>query len=77
MGAYIARRILLMIPTILGIMLISFAIVQFAPGGPVERIIAQLQGFDVGAAGRFSGGGGDVGQGAASQAGPMMAETAA
>ncbi|MFM8860471.1 MAG: microcin C ABC transporter permease YejB [Methylocystis sp.] len=76
MGAYIARRILLMIPTILGIMLISFAIVQFAPGGPVERIIAQLQGFDVGAAGRFSGGGGDVGQGAASQAGPMMAETA-
>ena len=75
MGAYIARRLLLMIPTILGIMLISFAIVQFAPGGPVERIIAQLQGFDVGAAGRFSGGGGDVGQGAASQAGPMAAET--
>ena len=52
-----------MIPTILGIMLISFVIVQFAPGGPVERIIAQLQGFDVGATGRFSGGGGDVGQG--------------
>jgi microcin C transport system permease protein len=75
MGAYITRRILLMIPTILGIMLISFAIVQFAPGGPVERIIAQLQGFDVGAAGRFSGGGGDVGQGGASQAGPLMAET--
>jgi len=75
MGAYIARRILLMIPTILGIMLISFAIVQFAPCGPVERIIAQLQGFDVGAAGRFSGGGGDVGQGGASQAGPLMAET--
>jgi microcin C transport system permease protein len=76
MGAYIARRILLMIPTILGIMLISFVIVQFAPGGPVERIIAQLQGFDVGASGRFSGGGGDVGQGAASQTGPMAAETA-
>ena len=75
MGAYIARRLLLMIPTILGIMLISFVIVQFAPGGPVERIIAQLQGFDVGAAGRFSGGGGDVGQGAASQTGPMAAET--
>ena len=76
MGAYIARRLLLMIPTILGIMLISFVIVQFAPGGPVERIIAQLQGFDVGASGRFSGGGGDVGQGAASQTGPMAAETA-
>ena len=57
MGAYIARRVLLMIPTILGIMLVSFAIVQFAPGGPVERIIAQLQGYDTGATGRFSGGG--------------------
>ena len=51
MGAYIARRVLLMIPTILGIMLISFVIVQFAPGGPVERIIAQLQGHDTGATG--------------------------
>ena len=40
MAAYILRRLLLMIPTIFGIMAISFAIVQFAPGGPVERIIA-------------------------------------
>ncbi len=77
MGVYIARRLLLMIPTILGIMLISFAIVQFAPGGPVERIIAQLQGFDVGATGRFSGGGGDVGQGAANQASAIASEGAA
>ena len=46
MAAYIARRLLLMIPTILGILLISFAIVQFAPGGPVERTLAQLQGLD-------------------------------
>lgn len=61
MGAYIARRLLLMIPTIIGIMLISFAVVQFAPGGPVERVIAQLQGFDMGATSRFSGGGGDIG----------------
>ena len=38
MLAYIVRRILLMIPTIFGILLISFVIVQFAPGGPVERI---------------------------------------
>jgi microcin C transport system permease protein len=68
MGAYIARRVLLMIPTILGIMLISFVIVQFAPGGPVERIIAQLQGYDVGATSRFSGGGGEVGQGQGTQA---------
>ncbi|WP_210485275.1 microcin C ABC transporter permease YejB [Microvirga antarctica] len=59
MLAYIARRILLMIPTLFGIMLISFAIVQFAPGGPVERIIAQLQGQDSSATSRISGGGGD------------------
>lgn len=42
MGAYILRRILLMIPTIVGIMAISFAIVQFAPGGPVEQVIADI-----------------------------------
>jgi microcin C transport system permease protein len=60
MLAYIARRILLMIPTLLGIMLISFVIVQFAPGGPVERMIAQLQGQDSGVSGRLGGGGGDV-----------------
>src|ERR671938_156281 len=62
MPAYIARRILLMVPTILGIMLVSFVIVQFAPGGPVERILAQLQGTDVGATSRIAGGGsGDLG----------------
>jgi microcin C transport system permease protein len=55
---YILRRLLLMIPTLLGIMVINFAIVQFAPGGPVERIIAQLSGTDVGATARFGGGGG-------------------
>jgi microcin C transport system permease protein len=60
MLAYIARRLLLMIPTILGIMLISFVIIQFAPGGPVERIIAQLQGQDSSATSRISGGGGDL-----------------
>ena len=67
MAAYIARRLLLMIPTLLGIMLISFVVVQFAPGGPVEKIIAQLQGQDAGATSRF-GGGGDAPGGAASQA---------
>ncbi len=55
MGAYIIRRLLLMIPTIFGIMLVSFTIIQFAPGGPVERIIAQIQGTDVAATARFSG----------------------
>jgi len=55
MTAYIARRILFMIPTILGIMLVSFVVVQFAPGGPVERVIAQLSGADTGATSRISG----------------------
>jgi microcin C transport system permease protein len=55
MTAYIIRRLLLMIPTILGIMLVSFAVVQFAPGGPVERVIAQLSGADTGASSRISG----------------------
>jgi microcin C transport system permease protein len=42
MSAYIFRRLLLMIPTLFGILLISFIIVQFAPGGPVEQIISDL-----------------------------------
>lgn len=42
MGAYILRRLLLMIPTIVGIMAISFIVVQFAPGGPVEQVISDL-----------------------------------
>ncbi len=61
MAAYIVRRLLLMIPTIFGIMAISFVIVQFAPGGPVERVIAQLQGTDISATARISGSsGGDL-----------------
>jgi microcin C transport system permease protein len=55
MTAYIIRRILFMIPTLLGIMLVSFVVVQFAPGGPVERVIAQLSGSDTGATSRISG----------------------
>src|SRR3954449_2036596 len=75
MLAYIARRILLMIPTIFGIMLVSFIIVQFAPGGPVERIIAQLQGFEAGATSRFGGGGSDIGQTGSGQVGGAGADT--
>ena len=61
MTAYIGRRLLLMIPTLFGIMLVSFIVVQFAPGGPVERVIAQLTGNDSGATSRISGSaGGDV-----------------
>ncbi|GGF77005.1 microcin C ABC transporter permease YejB [Azorhizobium oxalatiphilum] len=65
MLAYIVRRLALMVPTILGIMLVSFVIIQFAPGGPVERVIAQLTGDDVSATARVSGGGGDFAGGAA------------
>src|SRR2546425_4139364 len=61
MTAYLARRILLMIPTLLGILFVSFVVVQFAPGGPVERVIAQLSGADTGGTSRISGGGGDFG----------------
>ncbi len=70
MGAYLLKRILLMIPTLFGIMLISFTIIQFAPGGPVERVIAQLTGTDASATARIGGGGGDgMGAGGASQQG--------
>src|SRR5262245_16883591 len=44
MFAYIIRRLLLIIPTLFGIMVLNFAIVQFAPGGPVEQTIARLKG---------------------------------
>jgi microcin C transport system permease protein len=59
MGTYLLKRLLLIVPTLFGIMLISFAIVQFAPGGPVERVIAQISGTDVSATARISGGQGD------------------
>src|SRR5689334_24462805 len=62
MTAYIIRRLLLMIPTLFGILLVSFVVVQFAPGGPVERVLAQLSGSDTGATSRISGSsGGDFG----------------
>src|SRR6516164_6202375 len=56
MARYMLKRLLLIIPTLFGIMLISFAIIQFAPGGPVERIIAQISGTDVSATARIGGG---------------------
>ena len=43
MGAYILKRLLLMIPTLLGVMLLTFIIIQFVPGGPIEQIISQLE----------------------------------
>jgi microcin C transport system permease protein len=58
MLAYIIRRLLLIIPTLFGIMVVNFVIVQFAPGGPVEQMIAQIQGTATDATSRISGGGG-------------------
>ncbi len=61
MTAYIARRLLLMIPTLLGVMVINFFIVQLAPGGPVEQAIAQLTGEGSAITERITrGGGGDA-----------------
>ena len=57
MTAYIIRRLLLVIPTLFGIMLINFAVVQIVPGGPVEQMIAQITGTAVESTARFSGGG--------------------
>ncbi|MCI2399420.1 ABC transporter permease subunit [Aliiroseovarius subalbicans] len=62
MGAYILRRLLLIIPTLIGIMIINFTLTQFVPGGPIEQIIAQMEGegdvFET-----ISGGGEDAGGG--------------
>ena len=65
MGAYILKRLLLMIPTLFGIMLMTFTVIQFVPGGPIERVIAQIQGTDVDATARIGGSeGGETGGGA-------------
>lgn len=55
MIAYIAKRLLLMIPTLLGVLLVTFAVVQFVPGGPVEQYLAEAKaGVGVGAEGGLS-----------------------
>ncbi len=58
MAGYLLRRLLLVIPTLLGIIAINFAVVQFAPGGPVEQMIAELKGRGGAVAGRLTGEGG-------------------
>lgn len=67
MLAYIARRLLLIVPTLFGIMVINFFIIQAAPGGPVEQTLARLQGLSGGSTARISGGGGEAAQAAASK----------
>jgi microcin C transport system permease protein len=61
MGAYILRRLLLIIPTLLGIMIINFTLTQFVPGGPIEQVLARLEGG--GDAFQTIAGGGDAGGG--------------
>jgi microcin C transport system permease protein len=60
MLAYSIRRVLLMIPTLFAIILVNFVIVQAAPGGPVDQLIAQLKGADTSAIGRVTGGAAEV-----------------
>lgn len=60
MYGYIVRRLLLIIPTLLGVMIINFFVIQFAPGGPVEQILAEMRGNAADATAQFSGQAGDV-----------------
>ncbi len=58
MLAYILKRLLLMIPTLFGVLLLTFVVIQFVPGGPVEQMVAQLQGRDTGGEGAAASGAG-------------------
>jgi len=62
-GAYVVRRLLLIVPTLFVIMLVNFLVVQVVPGGPVERILAEVKHTTAGATARLAGGGGDVSRG--------------
>jgi len=61
---YIFRRLLLIIPTLVGIMVINFIVIQFAPGGPVEQVLAEMRGNAAGATAAFAGQAGDIQSGA-------------
>ena len=60
MAAYLLRRLLLVIPTLFGIIAINFVVVQFAPGGPVEQMIAELKGRNGNSIQRLTGGGSET-----------------
>jgi microcin C transport system permease protein len=61
MWSYILKRVLLMIPTLLGVLTLTFAVVQFVPGGPVEQMILELKGKgDAAVSGAESSGGGST-----------------
>ena len=69
MLAYLTRRLLLVIPTLLGILLINFVVIQALPGGPVERIVSELSGRGVGATARITGGGNEASGGGGGEQG--------
>jgi len=58
MAAYVLKRLLLMVPTLLGVLLLTFVVIQFVPGGPVEQMVSQLQGRDTGGEGAAAAGAG-------------------
>jgi microcin C transport system permease protein len=58
MLSYIVKRLLLMVPTLCGVLLVTFAVIQFVPGGPVEQMVSQLQGRDSGGEGAAASGAG-------------------
>ena len=60
MLAYIIRRLLLIIPTLFAIMVVNFVVIQAAPGGPIDQLVAQLEGRAISATARVSGGGGET-----------------
>ncbi|WP_386683605.1 microcin C ABC transporter permease YejB [Loktanella sp. R86503] len=66
MSAYILRRLLLVIPTLVGIMVVNFTLTQFVPGGPIEQIIAQMEGGGDVFEGISGGGGGELVEGGGS-----------
>src|SRR6056297_2270105 len=68
MGAYVLRRLALIVPTLIGIMLINFILIQFVPGGPIEQILANLEGTGDVTEG-FAGGGDAGSAGAGDQTG--------
>jgi microcin C transport system permease protein len=67
--AYLTRRLLLVIPTLLGILLINFVVIQALPGGPVDRIVSELSGRGVGATARITGGGNEASGGGGGEQG--------
>ena len=75
MLAYLIRRLLLIVPTLLGIMTVKFFIIQIVPGGPVEQMVALLSGHGVSSTERFSGGG-NSGETMNSQSNSLRSDTA-